>query len=207
MAINVETSSLDNSYSNRSKAKSEEKQKLQPVVKKGAVVVKKEGLFSKFKRAFLSDDSRDIGDYILYDLIIPGIKNAILDTLERAFFSTGGGSRNRSDSYERASYSSFYKSSENKRRSENRRRSERREGIDYKHIILKNRDDADRVCDLLRDSIKEYGTATVASLLELVGEESSWADNDYGWDRERDISIRRVRDGYLIDVPEAVYLN
>lgn len=212
MAAEIERSSLDNSYETRIQKEHEKEKaekKLAPVVKRENVVSSKETFGSKVKKSFISDDAKDIGSYIFFDMIIPAVKDGIVSIVERALFGESSrGAWRRDDARERVSYSSYYRSSS---RDRDRRRDEDREHrngqVDYRNIVLRYREDAEKVVRVLRDSIREYDSATVAALLDLVDENSSWTDNDYGWTRESDIRIRPLRNGYLIDVPEAEYLG
>ena len=88
---NVRISSLDNSYEAREKRSEIDKDdRLTPIVKRSDGIVKKEGVAKKVKKAFISEDAKDVGSYILFDIIVPGIKDGIFATLERMFY--GGGS-------------------------------------------------------------------------------------------------------------------
>lgn len=59
----------------------------------------------------------------------------------------------------------------------------------------------------MRDYIREYDSVSVARLLDLFDLPGKYTDNNYGWTRPEDICVKRVREGYLIDVPEAEYLG
>ncbi len=50
--------------------------------------------------------------------------------------------------------------------------------------------------------IEKYETVSVADLYELLGVEASYTDEKWGWVDLRDAGIRRVRDGYLLDLPK-----
>lgn len=203
-------SSLDNSYEARDKRNKQDcEERLEPIVKKSDVIVKKEGIGKKVKKAFISDDAKDVTSYIIFDVIVPGIKDGIFATLERMFY--GGSSyssrRDDRDSYygrERTSYSSYYKKGRDRRDhyydDDDR---DHRERVDYRRIVLKRREDAENIVRTLRDYIHDYDSVSVARLLDLVDEPGVYTDNNYGWTRESDIGMKRVRDGYLIDVPEA----
>lgn len=202
-------SSLDNSYEAREKrSKVDSEEKLAPIVKRSDVIVKKEGIGKKVKKAFISDDAKDVTSYIIFDVIVPGIKDGIFATLERMFY--GGSSyssrRDDRDSYygrERTSYSAYYKKGRGRDRDYYDDERDHREKVDYRHIVLKRREDAENIVRALRDYIHEYDSVSVARLLDLVDEPGVYTDNNYGWVREEDIGMKRVRDGYLIDVPEA----
>lgn len=210
MSDKMETSSLDNSFESKIK---KEKEESRAIVKKEDVVIKKKTLGQKFKDAFISSDMSDVSDYILLDIIVPGIQNAIIDTLER-IFSSGRSydRRDRRDSrYGRTSYTSYYRSDDRDRRKKRRDRydddDDREPEVDYRRIIVKRREDAEQIVDRLRDEIREYDKTTVASLLESVEYTGDFTDNSWGWTSPSDIGVKRVRDGYLIDVREARYLG
>lgn len=211
MAIMDETSSLDNSFETRMKREKEkEKAKVEvtPIVKKDQIVTVKKTWLSRFMDSFISEDAKDIGDYILNDLIIPGIKDTVLSTIERAF-GYSGDRRYRSDKRddrERVSYSSYYRSS-SRRDEPKRRRIEEDEKVDYRNIVLRNREDAEDIADKMNYYIHEYDSVSVAMLFDLIDMPGRYTDNNWGWTREGDIRVRRVRNGYLIDVPEAIYIG
>lgn len=187
-----------------------EKTRLSPVVNKGSVVKKKKTLGDKFAETFLSDDISDVKRSVKFDIIIPTIKNTILNLMETAFFGIGSG---RSYDGPRTNYGGAYYGSSNYGR---RKMSDSRFGYsnrdyndkkDYRNIVLKYRGDAEEVVRRLRERIEIYDRATVADLLDLIDVSSSYTDNNWGWENPNDIGLRRVSDGYLIDVAEARHLD
>lgn len=200
-----EKSSLDTK-----KKETKEKTKLKPVVKKGNVVTTKKPLGKRLSSIFTEKDGKDIRNYIVFDWLIPGIKNGILDILSLMFFDEvrdrkSGRRRDR----ERTSYSSYYRgeSSRSSSRDRDKKRYRDDDKVDYRNIILEHRDDAEDVVDALQRRIEKNGAATIADLMDLIDETSRFTDNNWGWTRTRDIGIRRVSRGYLIDVAEAEYLE
>jgi hypothetical protein len=210
--VDMEMEELDNSFEKRLKDEKEDNH-LKPVVTKKDIVTTKPSVWKKFKDSFISEDMQDVQDYIFLDIIVPGIKNAVLDTLERIFFSSSSGrDRDRRDSsYGRTSYSSYYKSERNGRRRDRDRRDNdedrRDKGVDYRNIVVTHREDAEEIVRQMRDYIRDYDSVSVARLLDLIDEPGRYTDNNYGWTDERDINIKRLRNGYLIDVPEAEYIG
>ena len=193
----------------------DEKEKLKPIVKKGGVVSTRKPLGKQFAETFIEEDIKEVKKYVIWDVVIPGIKHTILDMLSMMFFKEsyyGGGRSSRDDHY---SYSARYKYKEDRsrRRSDSRRRDrdedeyESNSRVDYRNIVLRNRNDAEDVVHELRKRINKYDTASIADLLELVSVSSKYVDNDWGWDNENDIGVRRVSNGYLIDVAEAKLLE
>lgn len=215
--VKIDTSTIKpNSFKYReeqAEKQREEREKIEPVIKKGGVVSTKKPLSQKFAETFMQEDTDDIKSYILMDLIIPGVKNAVLDVIEMAFFGSISGKRRGHDRRrdDRTDYRSYYDSSSRSGRRERERdrdrRSRRDDKLDYRNIVLLYRDDAEKVIDELHKKIRKYGSASIAELFDLMGEPSNYNDNNWGWKDERDIGIRRVSRGYLIDVAEAEYLD
>lgn len=199
-----EKSSLDTK-----KTSDSEKTKLKPVVKKSGVVSTKKPLGKRFASFFTEKDGTDIRNYIIFDWLIPGIKNGILDILSLMFFDEVRDKRSsRRREKERTSYSSYYRGETRRGSSRERERDRYRDDkIDYQNIILERREDAEDVVDALKERIDKNGSATVADLLDLIDEASQFTDNNWGWTHTRDIGIRRVSRGYLIDVARAEYLD
>lgn len=190
----------------------DEKQKMLPVVQKGGVVSTKKPLSKKFADTFIQDDINDVKSYVLEDVIIPGIKNTILDVLSMMFFheSYRGGDR-RYSKEEKYDYSARYKyksnSSKRKKRDDDEDEYERNEKVDYRNIVLKNRSDAEDVVREMRKRIKDFDTVSVADLFDLIDVSGKYTDNNWGWDDPNEIGVRRVSNGYLIDVAEAKLLD
>lgn len=189
--------------------------RISPVVGRNQVVSTKKPLGKKFAETFMTEDTQDIKSWLLLDVIIPGIKNTILDILSMMFFGEmSSRSRRERRRDDRVNYSSYYRnSSYNRREKEYRRRRDddnyydSDDKVDFRNIILRNRDDAERVINSMKNRIRDDGSASVADLLDLIDVPGRYTDNNYGWDDERDIGIRRVSSGFLIDVAEPMYLN
>ncbi len=195
----------------RDREKDESRQKLKPIVK-GKVIRKKKGAFDKFKEAFLGE-SENLGDYILYDVLVPAFRDTISDmgfgVIEKLFGngrSRYGGYynnhivRDRGRSY--VSYNSV--SSSNRRNSRDERREVDRGSRarhEFDRIIFPNKGEAEDVLAHLVDMTIEYGEATVRSFYELSNIESDYTDDNYGWTNLRDAYVDRTRDGYIIVFP------
>lgn len=189
------------------------REKLDPVIKKDSVVSTKKPFGQKLKDTFIGEDIQDIKRYILVDVIIPGVKRTILSAIRMMFFGepeddhyyernssrhTDYAGRYKGRSYSSSSLS--YKSRDRERRYED-------EKVDYRNIILRNREDAEDVVDEMKTRIRKYGSCSVADLFDLINVAGKYTDNNWGWRDERDIGIRRVNSGFLLDVTEAEYLD
>lgn len=210
--IEIDTTSIEpNAHKYKNKQTDNDRDRLNPVVKKGGVVSTKKPLSKKFADTFMTEDTDDIKSYILLDVIIPGIKNTILDVIEMAFFgSSSGRGRSRSKN-ERTNYRSYYggSSTRRERRDDRHRdgRAKRDDKVDYRNIVLLHRDETEEVIEQLHKRIRKYGEVSIAELFDLIDEQSNYNDNNWGWKDERDIRLRRVSHGFLIDVAEAIYLD
>lgn len=197
-----------NSYKQMERNKRE---KLDPVIKKEAVVSTKKPFGQRLKDTFIGEDVQDIKQYILMDVIIPGVKRTILSTLRMMFFGEPEDDHYyEKDSTRRTNYRAMYKGSSYNSRSTSRRERDRQyddEKVDYRNIVLRSRKDAENIIDEMRERIRRYGSVSVADLFDLINVTGKYTDNNWGWTNERDIGIRQTNSGFLLDVREAEYLE
>lgn len=194
----------------REQEDSPKKPKLRPVVDKENLVQSKKSLGQQFKETFIQEDVKTVRDYVIDEVVVPGFKNLILDCLSMFFFKESyEGKRGRKDDYD--DYTMYYKSGKKKKKKKKRDYDEDDEDderlTDYRNIVVKRRDDAEEVVKELRRRIKKYDKASVADLFDLIGKTGKYTDNNWGWTDKEDIGIRRVPNGYLIDVAEAELLD
>lgn len=191
--------------SNSKKKKEEVEQKREPRVAKtisSEVVERKKPLGKRFMAAFTGDDSRTVGQYVLFEVVLPAAKQLISDVVtqatERFLFGDSGGRRS-----SRPGYTAYNRmSSTQNRREEPRVLSQRaRATHNFDEIVLPDRRDAERVLEDLIACVDEYDVATVSDLYDLVGITGSFQDDKWGWYDLRDSRVKRVREGYLLDLP------
>ena len=74
--------------------------------------------------------------------------------------------------------------------------------------IIESRAEAVSVVEEIQDSIATYGSASVADYYDLIGVETQYTDNTYGWIEESigRMVIMPVSGGYLIKFPPVVLL-
>ena len=189
-----------------------EREHIKPVVSKSAVVSTKKSLSEKFAETFVAEDAANVKTWLVTDVIIPGIKNTILDMLSMMFFGGGSSYTRRSGSYynyankSNVSYG-HYASSYGNRTQPSNQTAPVDEKVDYRHIVLRDIRDANTIVDILHDRIERYGQVSVADLLDAANLTGKYTDNNWGWTDPRDINVRRVPGGYLIDVAEAVLID
>lgn len=190
--------------------------KATPIVNKSAIVSTKKPLGQRFKDAFIAEDIADVRSWLIQDVLIPGAKNTILDMLSMVFFSKSGGRSASSYSFYRpkgygysgASYAPYYQSQYNGQAHSGIQRQDRsyvshNAKVDYREVVLERRDDAQRVVDEMRGRIMEFGQVSIAEMLDFMEITSSYVDNNWGWTNPNCIGIKRMANGWLIDVAEA----
>lgn len=210
----IDVNSLEpNSHKYKAEKAQKSKEKISPVVNRDQIVSTKKPLGKKIAETFMTEDTKDVKAWLLKDVIIPGIQNTILDILSMMFFgevdSRTKRSRSRKDRDDRYDYSSCYRGSSS-RRSRRRDRDDRYDSddrVDFRNIVIRNREDAEQIVEEIRRRIEKDGSASVADLLDMIDASSRYTDNNWGWDDERDIGIRRISSGFLIDVSEPKYLD
>lgn len=188
-----------NSYKSKNESKLLTEKKLEKVVN-GVVKSKKRSSLQKFTDIFISEDIEDVKRYIFEEVIIPAVKDTILDAT-KALLGVKGKSKNSTAS--KISYRSYYEK-ENDRDYNTYRNKVR---YDYDEIVLNNRGDAEEVLSRMDELISVYGLVSVADFYDLVGKTGDYTDNKYGWTNLRNASVVRVRDGYMIKLPKAIQLN
>lgn len=200
----------DNSYASR---EARERERMDPIEKvvSGTAIKKKKTIGRKVLDTFLSEKIDDVGDYIRYNVIGPGIKSLIYEifmgSLSMAFWGDasvgrrsggrgGGGSRG---------YDRIY---DEKRNGGGRDRG-RRPAYDYDDIFFETRDDAERVLDRMYDQLERYGKVRVADLYEAAGisPDGNYTVNYYGWYTLRGSGVYPTSEGWAIDLPKCESLR
>lgn len=185
-------------YREEQKQAVEERKRVEKVTR-GVVKTKKNDI-RKIADVFISDDVKNIKSYVLMDVLVPTIKNAIVDIVTNGvnmiFFGGTGARKSRGAS----SYISYGSIANRDRREDNTRS---KVGYSYDDIVLESRGEAEDVLTRMDELIDMYGEASVADLYDLVGITGQYTDNRYGWTNLKNAEPVRVRDGYLLKMPKA----
>lgn len=196
-----------NSNRFKEEQKATENRKFEKVVS-GKAKVKKKGEIRKFANSFISEEASNVGSYILTELIIPTVKQTIVDGIknsaEMIFFGkvSNGGRRATSGS----SYVSYNKYSD-RRDGRYVDDSRVRGSYDPDDIVFDSRNDAENVLSQMDEIMNEYGLVRVGDLYDLAGVSSPHTSNKYGWTNIRNAEVVRVREGYIIKLPRAVPID
>lgn len=190
-------------------------QKLNKVVN-GPVKKKEKGAMSKFSEAFFGEDIGNAKDYVLFDVIIPAVKDGLIDAVTSGLNmllngNRGTGNNRRPSRYSGngmgyTNYNKVYTINQNPQaiRNSNSRYGSR--GL-KEDIILGMREEAEDVLESLKCAIDEYSVVSVADLYDLLGETSEYTDQKYGWTDLSSARIKRVPEGFLIQLPRCIIID
>lgn len=191
-----------------------ERPKQTQIIKTKATIRKKSPLV-RFREVFFGDDARSVASYVAQDVLLPAAKDMISDavtqTVERILFGDSSPARRNTSRSSNASYTPYHRASANYKKSNGTsdRRGDRRKRAshDFDDIEFDSRAEAEVVLDRLYDLVNDYDYATVSDLYDLVGIDAKFTDENYGWYDLRGSTIRRIRSGYILDLPKPEVLE
>lgn len=175
-------------------------------VTKTEPIQRKKSLASKFKDTFFGGDGRTAIQYVVYSVLIPAAKDALAEAgsqgIEKLVFGESRRQRNAPPSGP-LGHVSYHRYSRGPQELPRRQISQRgRAQHDFNEIVLTSREEADDVVDRMFDLVSRFGEVTVADLYELVGIRSTHTDHKWGWSDVRGTGTVKVREGYLISLPD-----
>lgn len=210
-------SSLDigNIQSNSNNKRQPIEEKVETHVDKPVVAGVKTKESKKLFGIFSKQDVKDIKDYVVYDVVIPSVKDTVSQVVSNAVdMMLFGEVRNRSRSRSSRGQSTYtsYNSMYDRPRSDRRDRPDREErpsrSSEPRELVFETRSEAAQVLDAMQDILDQYKICTVADMYDLVGITGSFTDNNWGWDDLRTARVvRSGRDGYSIELPRTISLK
>lgn len=202
-------SEIGNYQPNSHKAKAEASEPAEKKIEKvitGNVKTKKKSDMHKLSDVFGGKDGAEVKEYLLSDVLVPGIKKIVWEIVTGAFDMILFGGNGHARKNTNAGYVS-YNNYSNRREPSREVRPQARTRYSYDDLVLETRGDAEDVMDRMAEAIQDYGMVTVADMYDAVGLSCNYTDNKYGWRDLRDAQIVRVRDGYMLKMPPAHPLN
>lgn len=199
---------MENYTPNSNKFKNEQKamadKKIEGVVS-GVARTKKKSEFQKLTSIFLAEDISNVKSYILMDVLVPAVKDAIEDVIHMLLRGESSRSR-RNSTASKVSYRNFYEKERDRR---GYGTPAARSGFDYDEIEFESRADAEVVLDALNEIIDRYGSVSVADLYDLAKvPTSNYTANNYGWTNIFGCKAERIRGGgYILKLPRPIPLK
>lgn len=193
---------VSNSHKSKEKRNEQIPEKKVEKIVSGSVKAKKKSGLQKITNVFVPEDVDNVKSYILEDIVVPAVKDIILDAV-RAFLGVNGKYGNRNSNASKVSYRKYYDDNRRDYSSTTRTRT----GYEYDDVILDNRGEAEDVLSRMDELVATYGLVSVADFYDLVGITGNYTDNKYGWTDIRSANVVHVREGYMIKLPKALPLN
>lgn len=201
-----------NSKTPRPQASPAKEEKVVESVVTNKVETRKKGLWKRFSSIFIGGDSRTVFHYIVNDVVLPQVKDMLSEAasqgVEKMIF--GDSRPNRRPGVRPGVGPTNYTRYANRGNnplgragaSESHRpvAQVRRQELD--DILLATRVEAEAVLERMYDLLREYEIVSVSDLYSIVGLTGTYVDNKWGWTDLQGSDIRRVRDGYIVELPK-----
>lgn len=205
--------------SNKAKEEAEKKEALPEKnltrITTGEVIVRRKPFGHKFKTIFFGGEFKEVVRYVTYDVILPGARDILFDTIRNGAHRTIYGGKNRGYRGEAIPVRSRVQYNNPVRRLSDPRmppvmtgripdqpptgyRQNRREANE---IIFVSKEEAENVLETLLNCVEMYGVTSLADLYELTGQPQATIDQKWGWTNLKPNSIRQISDGYLLELP------
>ena len=201
---NVDYTPNSHKFKSEQKAASE-----QPKVKKVVQGKRTKNEARKMREIIAPGDMKNIGDYILMDILVPSAKKFLSEAgrvfIDMLIYGDSGRDRRGSAPYDRVSYNNYgsYSSGNNQNNG-----TRTRTVFAYDDVVVPSRYDAENVIRTLEDIIATYQMVSVATFYEVCQvPDNNFMNHKYGWMNVKNAEIIPVRDGWKIKMPKAMPLD
>lgn len=173
--------------------------------------------WDKLKDSFINEDNKSVGDYVVFDVLVPAVKKTMVDMvttfINTLFYGSGrapqgqGGYPNGQVSYNR-----YYQQSAPPRTYDTRystpANNSRLTVFDYRYLNWPSKDQADFVLNQLRDILITYSIVRVSDVFDLGGQQCPYTAERYGWTNLMNAQSYRGQDGlWYLDLPKAMPID
>lgn len=174
------------------------------------VIVHKKGLGRKMKDLFIAADFKTVVRLVAADVLLPAAKNMLYDawtaTGQRTLFGETSTRHRGLNMGPRVTYNSpinrGYRDSP-LRNAPTVSPDPRSSRIARDEFVISTREEAELVLEAMNDIIEKYDVVSVADLNELIGQATSPIDVRFGWTNLKNVQIQQLREGFLINFPQA----
>ena len=182
----------------------------------GQLAERKPGFFEKVAKFFFVDTAKDVGNGVLMDVILPGLRDMFYDAIvggaSRAVYGNGSpttrtytnkpGTRDYGR-YSRPRTIGFQNDAPEEKPIQAKTTSN--------ELIFNTREEALIVKNEFLGTLQEYGVVSVHDLHRMAGIERTWAQDSFGWDVEtlapEDVTITHTREGWLLHLPRPMHIE
>lgn len=187
------------------KKKAEKEKKVEKVVSSAKEI--KPSLGERMKDIFFSGDFTGAARYVATEVLLPAMRNLIVETVstavERAVYGeTRRRPRSAHDPRPQYRYDRAGRNSERRGYVPDQPLppSSRRH-VSVNDVVLGTREEAELVLERMNDIIDQYEVVSVADFKELCGLPNHYVDNTWGWHTLVSAVIRQDRTGYILILP------
>ena len=179
--------------------------KAQGVKKVANGKIRKQSISNKFKDAFIAEDASTVKEYVIFDVVIPGLKDLTMSILHGAidmFFAGKASGRKKGGYYNvnHNNYGGYYggRGSESNAYTKSRT---------YENVTFTTRNEAEDVLEKMKLYLDEYHRVSIATFNDLAGVTGDYTDNRLGWKSLADAKVMYHQGEYFIDFPRPRDLN
>lgn len=193
-----------NSTLNQTPEPAKEQEHKSEKIVKGTVKTRKKTFGHKVAKAIFAEELPDVKEHVIWDVMIPGvrdgIRNALINIVESIF---GGGIRGNRSGGTRVSYRNG--GTDYNHAYGGGVRAQRSEGLyAFEDVIFDNRGEAEAVKDQLQYNIERYGYVSVLDYYDMCGLRTRPSDANFGWTNLKNATVDRVSGGYLLRLPDVM---
>lgn len=175
-----------------------------------APMTEKQSLGRQFVRNFGGESASGAAQFVLFEVVLPSMKNLIFDVVSQGFqrLLYGNSVRGRGVSSSlagRSGYSSMYRPGGQNGGINTAPIAPARIATpdEFSDLTSESRAELEMVLDQMQSLIDEYDNVSVADFKAMVGLTPEFTDNNRGWTSIAKASVRHSRDGYWLDLPKA----
>lgn len=201
-----------NSFKQKAEAAAEEETKREPVVK-GVVKQKKKSAGRQFVENFVNEDGETIKTHILFDIIVPTVKDMISSGVQAALdmllYGEVQGRANRINSNGRRIVPSNGQTNYNAISQQKQKKYAvgGRPNI-CDDILFEDRSDATQVLDDLTAQLDQFGVVSCYDLYDAAGLSCDYTLKNWGWYDLNTASVQRTREGdFIINLPKPLVIK
>lgn len=192
---------------------------IKPIMDADSVKVRRKSGLSKLMKGIFAGDARTITEYLMETVIVPKFQDILLDTINKGgeYLIYGETKASRINSSRRSSI--YYSTPADRKldRIERYGTLETREIGDsknknydtdyYSDLVFRDRQQAEEILSRMYEDLQEYHCCTILSLKSMMGHHTTHTDEKYGWEDLTGSRIKKVRGGWLLELPRATYLD
>jgi hypothetical protein len=166
----------------------------------GDIKPEKKGLMKRIADAFIAVDGKDIKNYLIFDVLIPGLKRGAEDMLHMALYNDKKPDRvtrsRGTSSIRRLEYSSIRPA-----RDDDDVMLNRKTIAGSTDLVFPTRDKAEEALDMVYERIKACGFATLKYYYTITRQPTEWPQEKWCWRSTEGATIVQCRGGYVLKMP------